>query len=211
MDTRLKILETAREQFNSHGLKRVTARAICSEMKISPGSFSYHFPDKSVIIKTLYENMQLENWEILATLSGAEPTIFLYLETHRKLFQIQKKYKFFFLNLFEILNNYTDIKSIFLENLQKERLMAKGMMAFYVEQGILKKEIDEQKMERLINVGQVLNNFWAVDAEIMPKKNDKQELIHYMKICCGLLEPWLEIDSLNEYNAYFAALEKEVK
>lgn len=207
MDNKRRILDIARKLFNSRGLKNVTARVICDELNISPGSFSYHFPDKRLIVKTLYEEMQAEFLAVLAGFQNSKVNIIFYLETHRKVFLIQNKYKFFYLNLFEILTNYEDVRKIYLKNVLQERQMAKEMIIFYIKQGVLKSEIDERTIERLINVGQILNNFWTVDAEIMPEKEDKHKLIHYLKICCGLLEPYLEAPSLKGYNTYFDNLE----
>ena len=37
----------------------------------------------------------------------------------------------------------------------------------------------------------VLDNSWAIDAEINFRGNLKQKMIFYLQICCGLLEPYL--------------------
>ena len=80
------------------------------------------------------------------------------------------------------------------------------MIEYYVQQGILSETLTKANIERIINVGQILNNFWALDAEISSKRN--LGLPYYMEICCGLLEPYLEISSLKEYQEYFKQLKK---
>jgi len=198
----------ARLLYNKNGLSKVTARLICDNLNISLGSFSYHFPDKKKILNSLYEEMLNEIQIIYESIQEKQPSINTYLESHKSLFLIQEKYKFFYLNLFEILTNNPDINKIFSQKRISEINMSKQIFLFYMEKGILKKDITESQIERLINVGQILNNFWPIDSEISPKLKKNDRLIHYMKLCCGLLEPYLEIKSKEEYHNYFRLLKK---
>ena len=209
MDNKQRIIDTARRLYNQLGLKAVTARVICEELKISPGSFSYHFKDKSLIISILYSEMQKEMAQCLTVNPTHMQGVTGYLDTHRKLFAIQEKYKFFYLNLFEILSHHEEIKKDYLKNIQQSRQMGQMMFQYYINQGVFKKEANTETIDRLINVGQILNTFWTMDAEIMPPKYPKEKLIHYMKICCGLLEPFLEAQALDEYHRYFENLKND--
>lgn len=206
MDNKRRILNTARKLFNSQGLKKVTARVICQEMNISPGSFSYHFPDKSVIIKQLYEELLAAIGETVQNIATQGISVKTYLLSHQEIFRIQSKYKFFYLNLFEILHNHPDIRKTYLQNVKADRQMALQMLHLYQEMGIIEPDMTAPQMKRLINVGQILNNFWTLDAEIMPNKKSKERLAHYMKICCGLLEPYLTPTARQEYENYFKQL-----
>lgn len=201
MNTKDKILSTARILYNEKGLNNVTARMICEKLGISLGSYSYHYPDKKIIIISLYQELQKELQNMYLIVKSEKPSILTYLETHHKLFNIQSKYKFFYLNLFEILSNYKTIKTHFSNNTINERILAEQMLEYYIEKGILSKNLNKKNIQRIINVGQILNNFWAIDSEI--KSNQKIELPYYMEICCGLLEPYLEPESLNKYKEYF--------
>ncbi|GGG06096.1 TetR family transcriptional regulator [Dokdonia pacifica] len=204
-----KILDQARLLYNAKGISNVTTRVICDQLKISLGSFSYHFPDKKRILQQLYEEILDENQKIYDTIQKQEPTINTYLDCHKALFLIQEKYKFFYLNLFEILTNHPKIKEAYFKNRIEETNMAKQVFLYYMQMGILKKDITESQIIRLINVGNILNNFWPIDSELSPKLNQTERLIHYMKICCGLLEPYLEEESRDEYHKYFKMLENK--
>lgn len=208
VDTKKKILNTARILYNKRGLNNVTTRMICENLKISLGSYSYHYPDKKVIIKSLYLELQKELQSMYSVVKNEEPSIITYLDTHKELFKIQSKYKFFYLNLFEILSNYETIRIDFIQNTSNERILAEQILKYYIKQGILCNDLNKKNIERIINVGQILNNFWAIDAEISSNKNI--ELSYYMEICCGLLEPYLEPESLEKYHEYFSRIEKTV-
>jgi len=204
-----RILNEARLLYNKNGLSAVTSRIICKSLNISLGSFSYHFSDKKNITLGLYEQMLDEIEAVYTSVQNKAPDITEYLNSHKQLFTIQAKYKFFHLNLFEILTNNSKIKALHTEKRLKEIQMAKQVYKAYMQAGILKKDTSEQHIERLINVGQILNNFWPIDAELAPKRTQKEKLVHYMKICCGLLEPYLEPQSLDQYREYFDNLEQK--
>ncbi|WP_236579208.1 TetR/AcrR family transcriptional regulator [Hydrogenimonas urashimensis] len=57
MDRREIILETALKLFNEGDTKRATTNHIAEAADISPGNLYYHFANKEVIIRTLYEKM----------------------------------------------------------------------------------------------------------------------------------------------------------
>ena len=209
MGNKRKILDTARHLFNEQGLKQVTARAICKEIGISPGSFSYHFPDKSRIIATLYTEMREEMAAAVGDLATAEVSVLTYLETHRRHFKIQIAYRFFYLNLFEIMTQYPEIGDQYRQSTQQERVMARQMILYYIQSGIIKPDLSPTEIDRIINVGQILNNFWALDAELMQNLTGNGQQAYYMQICCGLLEPYLMPDSLQIYRDYFVELEKQ--
>jgi AcrR family transcriptional regulator len=207
MTTHKKILEAARVLLNSVGIDRVSTRTISAELNISPGNFTYYYTNKDQVIADLYRQMKSESQSVLASMAGNEISILTYLEAHRQLFLVQDKYKFFYLNLFEILANNPGVKERYLSEAKAERKMAHEFLSVYVNKGILKRGIAEEQLERLVNVGQILNNLWVVDAEVLYKGNQKKKLAYYMSICCGLLEPYLSDKAAKEYGQFFSKLQ----
>ena len=203
-----KILQQALQLFNEHGVSTVTARMICDQLKISLGSYSYHFPDKKKITSSLYLQLVSEIEAVYQAMQGETPTILTYLESHRRLFLIQEQYKFFYLNLVEILATNEEVKALYQNRRAEEKQLAHQVFHYYMGSGILKKDTSEAQIERLIDVGQILNDFWPIDAAVSPTKAATDRLVHYMKICCGLLEPFLEVESHEAYHQYFKQLQK---
>ena len=121
VDTRTKILNKTRILYNKKGMQNVTARVISQSLNVSLGSFSYHFPDKRIIVKSLYHNLQMELQNMYSSMRNEPASITTYLETHKQLFKIQSKYKFFYLNLFEILLNNEELKEDFSSRQSKSR------------------------------------------------------------------------------------------
>ncbi|HEY8401633.1 MAG TPA: TetR/AcrR family transcriptional regulator, partial [Cytophagaceae bacterium] len=57
MTTKEKILNTALLLFNKEGIEDITVRDIAKAMGISHGNLCYHYPNKEVIIETLYQQL----------------------------------------------------------------------------------------------------------------------------------------------------------
>lgn len=200
-----KILNQARLLYNEMGLSKVTARLICEELNISLGSFSYHFPNKNGIIESLYQQILAENAAILNSFQPETPTILTYLETQKGLFLVQERYKFFFLNLFEILTHYKNIEISYIQNSSLERERAKNTFNSYIEYGIIKR-INDKQMNELLNIEQILHNFWIVDAQFAPNDTKEMNISHYMKVSCTLLETFLTHESKMIYEHFFNEL-----
>ena len=207
MNNRQRILHTSLKLFNQKGVAAVSVRDISRELDISPGNFSYHFPDKSQLVVQLYQDMMHEIYKIAETLSQQPPSIVNWLETHKQIFMIQHRYKFFFLNLFAIVTQHPDIAKIFRESYLKEREFAIKAIRHYQQAGILIKNISEEQAQSVVAVGQVLNNSWMIDAQIHYKGDYQEMMKFYMQLCCGRLLPYLTPTSKKQYQQYFQQLE----
>ena len=209
MNTREKIIEASRILFNTYGIKPVTARRICKQVNISLGSFSYYFPDRSKIITELYASMLDQIMHLTQVNSEGKLTIYQYLELMRKRFLIQLKYKFFYLNLFEILSMHSEVRGIYHHHMNMERDMLLKMIKRMSDGGSFKQDLSPDEIIHTIDTGQILNNSWLIDAEIVFPNIPQQALYHYMKLCCGTLKSWLTESEKEVFTAYFEQLEGE--
>lgn len=207
MKTRDRILEKAQELFNKNGIGKVSVRSICEELKISVGNFTYHFPDKHKIVIELYHKMISEMEAIKDKVSATSESIVYLLEYHRLVFIIQNRYKFFFLNTFELVNQSNEIKEAYLAHVQKEKMMMKQLLESYSKNGVLKKGTDLPFIDKLININLMVNRFWIIDAELHFKGGEKKKLLHYLALCCSMIEPYLTKRALEEYQSFFNAIE----
>ena len=199
-------MTAALKLFNKKGLKEVSVRDICKKLKISPGNFHYHFPRMELLIKELYEQMNTEVYEVVKEIPTDHSSVVYFLDSHQKIFHIQNRYKFFFLNLFEILSNFPEIRQLYVQRYAMEKKLARDLLILYAETGVLKKEMTEIQMQRLVDVGYILNNAWHMDAEIAFQGSLKEKMIHYMQLCCGRLDPFLTPVAKKEYEEYFRQL-----
>lgn len=208
MKTKDRILDAARELFNVWGVAHVSVRQICEQLSISPGNFSYHYPHKDQLVVELYTRMQQELAEVLTSVMEQAAGVRVFLESHRHLFRIQRKYKFVYLNLFEILSRHPEVLHIYREASSLERQAAKQLLIRYIEEGVIVPDINPLHFERVVLAGQILNMAWAVDAEIHFEGQAEEQMRHYLNICCGMIEPYLSESARREYEAFFEELDR---
>ncbi|MEL6671036.1 MAG: TetR/AcrR family transcriptional regulator [Bacteroidota bacterium] len=209
MKTRDRILDQARRLFNERGLEKVTVRDICDALEISPGNFTYYFKGKTLVVWELYEQMMLEIYALAGAIPLDHSSVRYFLEAHKGIFFVQEKYRFFYLNLFQIFTHYPAIREAYLQRYEQEKAFARQLLVQYAGGGVLIKDLSEGQMDKLINVGYVLNNSWLLDAELHFRGDRMARLKHYLQLCCGRLEPYLTQGAKGEYEAYFDQLELE--
>lgn len=207
-NTREKILDTAKDLFNQYGIARVPVRGICEALQISVGNFTYYFPNKERVIIELYERMTAILEELPHQITVKKESILFLLELHRHKFRVQNAYKFFFLNTFDLLTSYPEIKKAHHRHLAKERKKLQELFITYKESGVILSSVEESFFEQLLNVAQMVNTFWIVDAEVHFRGTEKQKLHHYLHLCCSLIEPYLSPQALVEYKAFFKELDR---
>ncbi len=72
--TKSRILDAARELFNSRGATEVTTHDIASGCGISPGNLYYHYANKEAIVRALFERSLVESTEFHQALGESEAT-----------------------------------------------------------------------------------------------------------------------------------------
>ncbi len=208
MKTRDKIVKKAKQLFNKNGVGNVTVRNICNELNISLGNFTYYFPDKQQIIVELYRGMIAALEEIDKKIKVSRETISYLLEYHRQTFVIETDFRFFYLNTFEILNGNPAIREAYLQHVQNEKKRMKQLLNIYVKNGVLMNDMSEQLIDKIINLSLIIGSFWMIDAEVQFKSQwkEKQKLVHYLELCCSIIETYLTKNALAEYHSFFKEL-----
>jgi AcrR family transcriptional regulator len=124
MKTSDRILETSLLLFNDEGEQNVTTVDIANEMDISPGNLYYHFKGKEAIIELLYSSFERELSSILRApikkaLNLQDNWFYVYV-----IFEEIYKFRFFYLNLVDILQRNPGIEKRFkrLVQLKKEAI-----------------------------------------------------------------------------------------
>lgn len=114
MKTCDRVLETSLFLFNEEGEQNVTTVDIANEMDISPGNLYYHFRGKEVIIESLYGSFEHEISSILRapikqTLNLQDYWFYIYV-----VFEEIYKFRFFYLNLSDILQRNPHLSKRFM-------------------------------------------------------------------------------------------------
>ncbi len=107
--TKDSILGHSLKLFNRHGFVNVRLQHIADAGSISVGHLAYHFKNKEAIIEALYDQLKKQQEVLLYDFRTAH----LFEDIKQQLqgiFQLQKKFLFFYLDTLEVLRAYPAIK-----------------------------------------------------------------------------------------------------
>jgi AcrR family transcriptional regulator len=143
MKTRDRILHQALLLFNDAGVDQVSALEVSRKLDISYGNLTYHFKRKDEIILTLYAQMQKE---LDASMNHLVQRIFeetYYLKLVNEIFDVIWKYRFIYLNINSLMNQFTFIRQTEKSYLATRKNILNKAKKFLIEEGYLKPEIDD--------------------------------------------------------------------
>jgi hypothetical protein len=83
----------------------------------------------------------------------------------------------------------------------------KALLEAYSQNGVLQPIKDLRFVDKLINVNGMVNSFWIIDAELHFDGSEKKKLLHYLELCCSIIEPHLTKLALEEYQGFFGTIE----
>lgn len=103
MKTREKIIYTALLLFNESGERNVTTNHIATHLQISPGNLYYHFKNKQEIIRGIFADYSIELLELFSPMETEQESLRQLKHYLDSIFVLMWKYRFFYTNLPQIL------------------------------------------------------------------------------------------------------------
>lgn len=199
MKTKEKIIQKSIELFNSEGVSKVTIRHIANELGISHGNLGYHFKNKGLIVAEIYKKM-VEEINNLVLPSNSKPlTLTHYNDLLLKVFDFQKKYIFFYLDLIEIFRLFPEISEKHEKTYRFRISQNKKLFQNFISQGLIKPEPQTGIYERIIHTTWMLINFWISQQWVFQAENPVLRTEFTLKQLWDLLIPYLTEKGKNEY------------
>jgi AcrR family transcriptional regulator len=202
MTTKEKIVETAKELFNQHGVEAVTVRHIAKELAISHGNLCYHFPRKEDIIVALYNRVVEGMSEQIALWKPDKISLAMVLEAMRVSFALQYDYKFLMVDFVNIMRRIPEIQEHFRQIFVLRKQQFAAVLKLLQQHGTLRKDISDEQYEYLTSITYIIGDFWMSEGEILYMGREEDKLMFYSKLACSLLVPYLTKRELREYTAY---------
>ncbi len=154
-----KIIKASIKLFNQSGVHRITTNHIIDELKISPGTFYYHFKNKEEIIRNIFSRITSDFGELIVT--SAEYSDFTGLiEMIRKLYSLYYKYRFFYYDISMILDRDEVLAQDYRDNYKAKAGMLKDFTIMLEQKGILKEFINSSERETFLENQWILTDFW---------------------------------------------------
>jgi len=126
----------------------VRLQQIANECKISIGNLAYHFHNKDSIVETLYDQLKAQQEILLYDFRTAH----LFEDINRQLqhiFQLQKKYLFFYLDTLEVLRAYPAIKEKHQQHIVWQLQQIEWMIEFNIFRGTIKHPAYEEQYKKM--------------------------------------------------------------
>lgn len=161
--TRERILEAARELFNTYGESHTPTGRIADELDISPGNLHYHFRTKAGLVDALFGRFERRMLELLS--ASAEPAaniedIWLFLHL---VFENIVEYRFFYRDLADLCARHAGLERRFRGILKLSRQTARGLIDGLRRDGRI--VISDPELDALTRNILLVATFWlAFDA-----------------------------------------------
>ncbi len=191
MTTKEKILETALGIFNTQGLESTSLRLIAQQMNISHGNLCYHYPNKDAIIFELFKNLVKELDAQIVGLDFEQFSLDTIYEINLNAFKITYKYRFFFLDIVNIMRKIPEIKKNYKELMKRRYFEFTFIFGELAKRGFMKIPTEDDFYKKTIKQFLIMSNFWLSDSELDYYGKEEDKVVYYAEIMFALLKPYL--------------------
>ena len=178
MKTKDKILHQGLRLFNESGVDQVSALEISQSLGISYGNLTYHFNKKDEIVLTLYTQMQEELDASMANLVEHLFAETYYLKLVNELFEIVWKYRFIYLNINSLMNQFESIRQAEKSYLLTRKKILNKAKILLIKEGYLHPEVGENYQRVIQNLNIVLTA-WIIDAKLFSDGSITEKITSY--------------------------------
>ena len=193
--TKLKILHSALKLFNEAGTIKIVIQKIADEAEISIGNLTYHFKNKEAIIVGLFDivSEDVDNIFLKMPLIPSEEEV---VQIELRLFEIQNKYRFMFLDTLSLIKVSPSIAVKFRENMEHQIDLIYTLMRL----GVMMKTYKEEEYEgHFMQLSKVIWNLYfnrITRAEVM---GEDYGLVELGKDIWMLIQPCLTEEGRLKY------------
>lgn len=156
--TKERIIKATIAAFNKQGIKNTTSRDIAEAMGISRGNLSYHYKCKADLIKDVYQHIFEAN-EIEILPMGLV-TLQHFHELFKQMIDFQDRYRFFFLDIIEILRDYPEIGKRYRQRAHHRIAQGRALINYYIGSGLFVPEPIPGIYDQLTNAVWMVRVFW---------------------------------------------------
>ena len=199
--TKVIILDTSLELFNSHGLSKVTLRTIAKKMGISQGNLNYHFKKREDIIEALYFQLVNNIDNSMSDLQQSKNPFQLLVSISKTIMSNFYEYRFFLLDFVQIMRENKKVRTHYSElTIQREQQFTM-LFNLLIENDLMRKETLPNEYKNLYKRFQMLSEFWISDIEIHNSKSTKKTISTYSEILTQAVFPYLTLKGQKEYHS----------
>jgi len=169
--TKQKIIKSAIELFNEHGMINVRLQHIADESVLSVGNLAYHYATKMAIIEAI--DVEIEN--TITPILSKEHGIAHLIDFDNQLsayYFLMKRYAFYFLDLLELERSCPHLHIKRKEYIRQMINQINAWMLLNVKRGILKPEIQENQYQYTAHAIWMIITFWLTQQKVRETPNE---------------------------------------
>jgi AcrR family transcriptional regulator len=157
--TKHRIISTAIVLFNQRGFMNVTMRDLAQELDISLGNLTYHFKRKDELVETIHQCLIDERNALLETVQVAPSITNIHAQLH-PLMELYEKYRFFYLDILEVMRAYPDIAQRHREHISNQIRYIRAIIDYSVGTGNMLPESRNGQYDSLAETVCLMLTYW---------------------------------------------------
>lgn len=170
-------METAINLFNYKGCINTSTRHIADELGISVGNLYYYYKNKEEIIITIYESFMKEVSVQLGLQKDDIDSVFDFYGFLNAQMELEKRYRFFRLELNAIYSNNPKLKIKIEKGILKKKEEFEHLYKHQMKYGYMKK-LDESELEFFCANTWIIASQWELYWILMKYENEKLRRLH---------------------------------
>lgn len=196
MSTKQLLAEAAIDLFNARGLARVSVRDLAAQLDISPGNVTYHFKSKDLLVEYALDSL-IERMNELSAAAFATTDLDAYREMLGKIWEVQHRYRFFYIDAADILRAYPKVKRAYQAVVRRRIEQSKRYFNALIGAQILE-PLDAQELEVLTRRSWMVLSFWQSRLVILNEPASPEQFVEEV---FGVLRPHLTGKALRRAGA----------
>jgi len=199
MNTRTRILETARTLFNKQGLDNTSAKNVAAQLEMSDGNLRYHFRTKEDLVYTLYMQLVDTFDQQLKAYQSEKFSLSQVYQSLKIMYTKLYDYRFLMADFVAVMRKFPKIQQHYLALTQSRKQQFGSITEALIKEGIFKNDIPNSQYEHMIEQLIILSDAWIGHAEVLFEGEETQKLRHYVLLAFSMLVPYLTTKGMYEY------------
>jgi AcrR family transcriptional regulator len=137
----------------------VTMRDLAQELDISLGNLTYHFKRKDELVETIHQCLIDERNALLETVQVAPSITNIHAQLH-PLMELYEKYRFFYLDILEVMRAYPDIAQRHREHISNQIRYIRAIIDYSVGTGNMLPESRNGQYDSLAETVCLMLTYW---------------------------------------------------
>lgn len=189
--TKEKILDTSLELFNEHGVASVSLRQVAKELGISHGNLIYHYTSKNEIIETLHKRLLDKAIEENKKLKETDSLLENFKQVNEIGFEMVYNYKFFFIDLVQIMKGNKKLHKDFLEAEKIRFAMYHALFEKLISGKLMRQPEYPAEYTELIERIRIYSDFWVSSSAIYCQTEKPRTIEKHVRLLLATLYPYL--------------------